>query len=377
MTPMTRLSKSIAAVLGAGTILLAATLTPTPFGAGEALAQQVEGRAVEQASPLGGNVPGDHLGTASDAEIWRAVRRGIQGNVSIPDKQAGVMIQSEGENWRAWRNGPITTGGAWGMLGTIGLLALFFVVRGRVRIEAGPSGKSIERFSEIERFAHWLSAVSFILLALTGLNLLYGRHVLLPVLGPDVFAALSLAGKYVHNYVSFAFMAGLVMMFVLWVRHNLPGKHDLVWLVQLGGLFTKGVHPPAKKFNAGQKGIFWIVILGGASLSASGVSLMFPFEFSMFEWTFGVFNTFGADLPATLTPLEEMQWSQWWHAIMALIIIAAILGHIYIGTLGMEGAFDAMGTGRVDENWAREHHSLWVAEVKGETGSGGTAQPAE
>jgi formate dehydrogenase subunit gamma len=288
------------------------------------------------------------------------------------------MIQSEGESWRAWRNGPITTGGAWGVLGTIGLLALFFVFRGRILIDAGASGTSIERFNGIERFAHWLSAGSFILLALTGLNLLYGRHVLLPALGPDVFAALSLAGKYVHNYVSFAFMAGLVLMIVLWVRHNLPSKHDLIWLVQFGGMFTKGVHPPAEKFNAGQKGLFWIIILGGGSLAASGVSLLFPFEFSMFEWTFGILNAFGAELPATLTPLEEMQWSQWWHAIMALIIIAVVLAHIYIGTVGMEGAFDAMGTGHVDENWAREHHSLWVAEVKGEAGSGGgTAQPAE
>ncbi len=383
MSPMTRLSKSIAATLGARAILMAAILTTTILAGtilagGPALAQQVEGRAVEQMTPLGGNVPGGHLGTASDAEIWRAVRQGIQGNVSIPNKQSGVMIQSEGESWRAWRNGPITTGGAWGVLGTIGLLALFFVFRGRILIDAGASGKSIERFNEIERFAHWLSAVSFILLALTGLNLLYGRHVLLPALGPDVFAALSLAGKYVHDYVSFAFMAGLVLMIVLWVRHNLPSKHDLIWLVQFGGMFTKGVHPPAEKFNAGQKGLFWIIILGGGSLAASGVSLLFPFEFSMFEWTFGILNAFGAELPATLTPLEEMQWSQWWHAIMSLIIIAVVLAHIYIGTVGMEGAFDAMGTGHVDENWAREHHSLWVAEVKGEAGSGGgTAQPAE
>ncbi len=238
MTLLTRLSKSIAATLGACAILMAATFTTTLVAGGAALAQQVEGRGVEQTTPLGGNVPGGHLGTASDTDIWRAVRMGIRGNVSIPDKQAGVMIQSEGDNWRAWRNGPITTGGAWGMLGTIGLLALFFVFRGRIRIEAGPSGKSIERFNEIERFAHWLTAGSFVLLALTGLNLLYGRHVLLPVLGPEAFAALSLAGKYVHNYVSFAFMAGLVLMLVLWVRHNIPDKHDLIWLAQLGGLFT-------------------------------------------------------------------------------------------------------------------------------------------
>ena len=378
MTPTTRPSKSIFATLGACAIVMAAVLTTTLFATDAAVAQQVQGRTVEQVSPLAGNVPGDNLGTASDSEIWRAVREGIQGNVSIPNKQAGVMIQSEGDNWRAWRNGPITTGGVWGMLGIVGLLALFFVFRGRVRIDGGLSGKTIERFNEFERFAHWLTAVSFILLALTGLNLLYGRHVLLPVLGPDFFAALTLGGKYVHNYVGFAFMAGLVLMFVLWVRHNLPHKSDLIWVEQLGGLVIKGLHPPAKKFNFGQKCVFWIVILGGSSLAMSGVSLMFPFEFSMFEGTFAVFNAFGQDFPTTLTPLEEMQLSQWWHAIMAIIMIVAILGHVYIGTMGMEGAFDAMGTGQVDENWAREHHSLWVAEVKGETGSGSsTAPPAE
>jgi formate dehydrogenase subunit gamma len=375
---MTRLSKSIAATLGACAILLAATFIFTLLAGGVALAQQVEGRAVEQMSPIAGNLPGGHLGTASHSEIWRAVRKGVQGNVSIPDKQAGVMIQSEGDNWRAWRNGPITTGGVWGIFGMIGLLAIFFVLRGRVRIDAGPSGKSIERFNEIERFGHWLSAISFILLALSGLNLLYGRHVLLPVLGPETFAALSLAGKYVHNYVSFAFMAGLILMFVLWVRHNLPDKSDLEWVEQLGGLVVRGTHPPAKKFNFGQKAVFWMVILGGTSLAASGISLMFPFEFSMFEWTFGVLNTIGADFSTTLTPLEEMQLSQWWHAIVALVMIVVMLGHIYIGSMGMEGAFDAVGTGQVDENWAREHHSLWVAEVEGKAGSGGgTAQPAE
>jgi formate dehydrogenase subunit gamma len=378
MTPKTRLSKSIAGVLGACAMFLAATLAPALIDADRALAQQVQGRAVEQLSPLGGNVPGGHLGISSDAEIWRAVRQGVQGSVSIPNKQAGVLIQSEGDNWRAWRNGPITAGGGWGILGTIGLLALFFVFRGRVRIEAGPSGKTIERFNQIERFTHWLTAVSFILLALTGLNLLYGRHVLLPVMGPDAFAALTLGGKYVHNYVSFAFMAGLVLMIVLWLRDNIPNKHDLAWTVQLGGLFQTGIHPPAKKFNAGQKGLFWLVILGGGSLAASGISLLFPFEFSMFEWTFGIFNAIGFNFPSTLTPLEEMQWSQWWHAIMSIIMIVVVLAHIYIGSMGMEGAFDAMGTGHVDENWAREHHGLWVAEVEGKAASGGgTAQPAE
>ena len=159
---------------------------------------------------------------------------------------------------------------------------------------------------------------------------------------------------------------------------KLPGRTRDGQRIKCFYMTQTGIHPPAKKFNAGQKGIFWIVILGGTSLAMSGVSLMFPFEFSMFEWTFGIFNVFGFNFPSTLTPLEEMQWSQWWHAIMALIMIVAILGHIYIGSMGMEGAFDAVGNGHVDENWAREHHSLWIAEVEDKAASGGgTTQPAE
>ena len=335
--------------------------------------------ATAETSPTGGNVPGGHLGTTSDAELWGKVRQGIQGTVSIPDKQAGQMIQSEGESWRSWRNGPLTVWGGTALLLMIGVIALFFLVRGRIRIESGPSGRTIERFNELERFTHWLTAVCFIVLALTGLNLLYGKHVLLPILGPTVFAFIAMAGKYAHNYLAFGFMLGVVMMFVLWVRHNIPSKHDLQWLAQGGGLFMKGVHPPSKKFNAGQKLIFWSVIIGGLSISLSGIALLFPFQFPLFADTFAILNVFGFSLPTTLTGMQEMQLAQSWHAIVGVALIAVIIGHIYIGSLGMEGAFDAMGTGQVDENWAREHHNLWVAEIKGESpGAGhGKAQPAE
>ena len=323
-------------------------------------------RNVEPESPTGGLVPGAPLGSDSDSEIWRAVREGAQGNVSIPDKQAGVLIQSEGDNWRAWRNGPLTVAGAWIVLGFVALIALFFVFRGRIRIDAGPSGQTIERFNAVERFAHWLTATCFVILALTGLNLLYGRHVLLPIIGPEVFSWLTIGGKYAHNYLAFPFMLGVVLMFVLWVRHNIPNRYDMVWITQGGGLFSKGGHPPSRKFNAGQKLIFWSVILGGLSLSLSGVALLFPFTIEPWQPTFEVIAALGIKLPTALTPMEEMQLSQLWHGIVALVMIGIIIGHIYIGSVGMEGAFDAMGTGHVDENWAREHHNVWVAEVKGE-----------
>jgi formate dehydrogenase subunit gamma len=170
-------------------------------------------------------------------------------------------------------------------------------------------------------------------------------------------------------------MVGVVMIFVLWVRHNIPSRVDLKWLALGGGMFKKGVHPPAKKFNAGQKLIFWAVILGGISISLSGLALLFPFELPLFAKTFQVLNIFGLGLPENLTMMQEMQLSQLWHGIVSLVLIAIIIAHIYIGTLGMEGAFEAMGSGQVDVNWAKEHHSLWVEDVR-HKGSG-AQQPAE
>tara|TARA_R110002012_G_scaffold237756_1_gene411510 strand:+ start:228 stop:1310 length:1083 start_codon:yes stop_codon:yes gene_type:complete len=326
----------------------------------------------EAAAQQTGQVPGNTLGSSSDADFWRSIRQGEQGMVSIPDARAGVMIQSEGDNWRAFRNGPLSVFGAWALLGMVILLCVFFILRGRIKVEHGLSGKLIERFNTVERFAHWLTATSFVVLAVTGLNVLYGRYALLPLIGPDAFSVITIAGKYLHNYLAFAFMVGVVMMFVMWVGHNIPNRLDLVWLAKAGGLFTKGVHPPAKKFNAGQKLIFWSVILGGASISISGVALLFPFELQMFGKTFAFINLFGTDLPTQLTVMQEMQLSQLWHGIVGIGLIVVIIAHIYIGSIGMEGAFDAMGSGQVDENWAKEHHSLWVEEVQARQTSSGS-----
>ena len=301
----------------------------------------------------------------SDSDSWRELRHGGNFFVDISGPNVGVAIQSEGEDWRSIRNGPLSLYGGLVPVAMIAILAVFFAVRGRIRIEAGPAGTQVERFNNLERFAHWLTATTFVVLALTGLNLLYGRYVLKPLLGPDLFATITLAGKYSHNYLAFGFMLGVVMIFVLWVRENIPDKYDFAWLAKGGGMFKKGVHPPARKFNAGQKVIFWIVVLGGVSISFSGIALLFPFQFQAFSGTFVFLNFFGFDLPEDLTLLQEMQLMQLWHAVLGLVLIAVIVGHIYIGTLGMQGAFDAMGSGMVDENWAREHHSIWLAEVSG------------
>jgi len=312
------------------------------------------------------------LGGASDAEVWRALRYGLDDvKVSTGGAEARVLIQDGGMKWLEFRKGPLATYGAWLLGGTLALLALFYLVRGKIRIDGEKTGRTVTRFQAVERFAHWLMAGSFVVLAITGLVVLFGRMAIIPLLGHEAFSTIAVASKWVHNNISWAFMLGLVMVFFLWVMHNIPNRTDLKWLAVGGGIFTKGVHPPAKKFNAGQKMIFWSVILFGASISASGLSLLFPFELPMFAKTFVILNNMGlpqivglGPLPEMLAPHEEMQLATLWHTIVAFILIAIILAHIYIGSVGMEGAFDAMGSGEVEEQWAREHHGLWLEELR-------------
>ena len=306
--------------------------------------------------------PGGSPG-AADAPLWREIRRGEQGYVSIPNKQAGTLVQSGGESWRLFRMGPYKAWAGYVLLGMVALLSLFFALRGRIGIEEGRSGYEVERFNGFERFVHWMTAISFVVLALTGLNVMFGRFVLLPAIGKEAFASLAMAGKLAHVYLGFAFMVGVALIFLIWVRHNIPNRDDLVWLAKGGGMFGGG-HPSSRKFNAGQKLIFWAVVLGGLSLSLSGLQLVFPFTFSFFNDTFGTLNLLGLGLPTDLTPMAEQQLATVWHGSMAVFLIAVMIAHIYIGSVGMEGAFEAMGSGQVDLNWAREHHDLWVEELE-------------
>ncbi|MBI1209474.1 MAG: formate dehydrogenase subunit gamma [Azospirillum sp.] len=341
-------------------VLLGALLLPL------ALTASGTAETPEGLPPTMGPPQGNLLMSGNQAEMWRAVRMGISGRVSILDEKAGTLVQSGGEDLRAFRNGPLSSGGGWLLLASVLVVSAFFAYRGRIKIDRGKSGRTVERFTGFERLIHWVMACSFIVLALTGLNMLYGKHVLLPLLGPVAFAELTQLGKYSHNYIAFAFMASVAVMFVMWVSHNLPDRLDVQWLAKGGGLFAKGVHPPAKKFNAGQKVIFWAVVLGGFSIAFSGICLLLPFEIHPFAATFKILNLVGFALPTDLSPLQETQLALLWHGIMALLLIAVIIGHIYIGSLGMQGALAAVTSGQVDENWAREHHSLWLAEHRGE-----------
>tara|TARA_R110002020_G_scaffold424896_3_gene634311 strand:- start:75627 stop:76811 length:1185 start_codon:yes stop_codon:yes gene_type:complete len=312
------------------------------------------------------------LGGQSDPELWRALRYDTADvTTQTRGPAATTLIQDGGMWWLEFREGPLLIYGAALLAGTIALLALFYLIRGRIRIDGEKTGRTITRFSGVERFGHWLLASSFLILGVTGLVSLFGRKVLIPVFGHEAFSILAIGTKWIHNNISWAFIVALVIIFIFWVMHNLPDRTDLNWLAKGGGIFGGG-HPPAKKFNAGQKLIFWSVIVLGTSISVSGLSLLFPFEINLFNATFGHLNDWGVTgwvgldpLPYPLTPQEEMQYAQLWHAIVSLVLTAIIFAHIYLGSVGMEGAFDAMGTGEVEEQWAREHHSIWVDEMQG------------
>ena len=264
----------------------------------------------------------------------------IAGRIDIPDTKAAVLIQPAGRTWDYFHEVLLHWGGAIVILGMIAVLGAAYLIMGRLRITAGRSGQKILRFKAFERFSHWLTAVSFVVLGLTGLNITFGKVLLLPLIGPEAFSNVSEVAKYVHNFTSFAFVAGLILIAVIFFRDNLFEKVDADWIKQGGG-FIKSRHAPAGRFNPGEKLVYWLSLAAGVTISASGFLLLFPF--------------FGTDI-------ADMQLAQVIHAVVAVLFVALILGHIYIGTLGMEGAFEAMGTGEVDLNWAKEHHDRWLAQ---------------
>jgi formate dehydrogenase subunit gamma len=270
----------------------------------------------------------------------------IQGRGSIPDTKSYTIEQPAGRDWRLFHEVTLRWIGAIAVLGTLAVLVIFYLWRGMVRIESRRSGRTIVRFNAFERFVHWMTAACFIVLALSGLNITFGKPLLLPLIGPEAFSAWSEWAKYAHNYLSFPFTLGVILIFFMWIAGNIPNRVDVEWFKRGGGIVGRD-HPPAYRFNGGQKMIYWIVVLGGTAVAVSGYVLMFPF--------------YGTDI-------QSMQTASMAHGIVAMLFVAAMLAHIYIGTIGMEGAFEAMGTGTVDLNWAKEHHSLWLKDEKVRTG---------
>jgi formate dehydrogenase subunit gamma len=237
----------------------------------------------------------------------------------------------------------VTHLGALAILGFSFLLALILAIRGRVPIAKGRSGKTVKRFGFLERANHWMTAVSFLGLALTGLVIAYGDTVIRPF-GEPLLGDLGWLSTWGHVLFFPTFTLGVLFMILKWTWGNLPSRLDIQWLKRGGGFFSDDPdNPPARKFNAGQKLIFWSAVIGGLIMIGTGITLMFPFY-----WL----------------DLEGMSWVMLIHAGIAVMLIAIFIGHIYIGTVGMQGAIEAMWGGKVDRNWAEEHHELWLAEIE-------------
>jgi len=292
----------------------------------------------------------------NNAPVWRDVRGGDNPyqTTQVRGPESAVLVQSAGETWRQMRNGPITIYGGWLIVLVMALIGIYYAIKGPIK-QGQATGRKLLRFGSWDRMVHWGAAISFVLLGVTGIIILFGKHILLPVIGYTLFAWLAILAKNVHNFVGPVFAFCTILMFVTFVKDNLPQAHDMQWITKAGGLFS-GEHVPSSRFNAGEKSWFWVGVTGlGIVVSVTGFILNFPnFEQGR----------------------ELMQQSNMIHAIAAVVFIALSLGHIYMGTLGVEGAYDSMRTGYVDETWAKEHHELWYREATANNKGGGAASPA-
>ena len=334
----------------------AAALAQTP---GAAKAPQAPQDTAKEQQKRGIDQPGNN------APVWREVRSGQPNYASIPGPEAGVLIQpaarfpgqdamtTAGEAWRKFRNGPVTFYGGWLVVLVTLAIGAFYFVKGPLKLHEPPTGRMIERFSVAERWTHWLVAISFCALAITGLIILFGKHVLLPVLGYTLFSWLTSLAKNIHDFIAPLFLASLVVMILMFAKDNVYQRGDFQWLVSGWKMFTSGEHVPSWRFNMGEKVYFWAGVVGLCLvLCVTGLIMLFP----NFE-----------QVRSTLQQVNIL------HSVAAMIMIVFGLGHIYVGTIGVEGAYRNMRDGITDETWAKEHHEHWYNEVKAGKAPGSAA----
>jgi formate dehydrogenase subunit gamma len=276
------------------------------------------------------------------SDFWRMVRNTTAGYSSVTGRESNVLIQGSGQNWRQLRNGPIAKYGSWLLSGMLAVLALFYSYSGKVAMTHPRTGQTVERWTFKERRLHWITTGLFIVLSITGLSLLYGRAVLIPLFGHDGFSAYADIAKLTHNILGPLFMLGLISMLVNWFSQNLFNRVDWQWFKAFGGMLGDK-HPSAEKLNGGEKMWFWSLATAGVALCLSGLILDFP--------------NFDQDR-------QLLQISHLIHVSTALLLIAFAFGHIYIGSIGTEGALEGMVTGHVDTAWAKQHHDLWLKELQ-------------
>jgi formate dehydrogenase subunit gamma len=277
------------------------------------------------------------------APVYREVRSGKEETTTVKGRETSVLIQTDGEVWRKLRNGPIMQYGGWLVVLVLIAIGVFYKWRGPIGLHDPASGKMIERFSSFERIAHWTMAISFCILAASGLTMLFGKFVLLPLIGHTLFGWLATLGKNLHNFVGPIFLFSIVVFAAKFIRDNIPRAYDITWLAKGGGVLT-GEVVPCGRFNAAEKIWFWggVMLLGAASC-ASGLVLDFP----------------NFDQTRALMMLANIV-----HVTAAIVFIVWSFTHIYLGTVGTTGAYEGMRDGYVDETWAREHAQYWYEDVK-------------
>ena len=275
--------------------------------------------------------------------LWKEIRSGVPQLTSIRGPETNVLIQPQGETWRALRNGWVSVWAGWALVAMLAVIALFYMTRGTLQLHTPKTGRNLRRFTAWERSIHWATAISFSILAISGLIIVFGKNLLLPLIGYTLFSWLAILAKNLHNFVGPLFVVCVILLFFTFVRDNLWRAHDFTWIRRFGGLFgDKDV--PSGKFNGGEKLWFWGgLLVCGVIVSASGLILDFP-NFAQTRSTMQIANIV--------------------HLAVASLFMVVGLGHIYMGTIGMAGAYDAMRTGYVDEAWAKEHHEYWYNDIK-------------
>jgi formate dehydrogenase subunit gamma len=328
---MKRWCTQIAAVLGACAFALgvSAQQSSGPTLPPAELAKQQQQRTVDQ--------------PYNNQPVWSNARGATSGYTSVRGPETGVLIQDGGQTWRAMKNGTVSVWGGWAIVAMMLLVGGFYAWKGTIQLKESPTGRMIERFTFLERMAHWSTAISFSVLAISGLILAFGKNLLIPIFGFTVFSWLATISKTLHNFIGPLFIVSCIITFIVFLRDNWPKAVDFKWIFSFGGLFS-GKHVPSERFNAGEKVWFWGgLMLLGIVVGVSGLVLNFP--------NFGQTRA-------------TMQLASLIHLGGSILFMVGALGHIYMGTLGMAGAFQAMKTGRVDEAWAKEHHEIWYDEIK-------------
>jgi formate dehydrogenase subunit gamma len=294
----------------------------------------------------------------NNAPFWGEVRKGENPyqTTQVRGIETNVLVQTQGEIWRQIRNGPITVYGGWLLVAILLAILGFYLWKGPIKVHGQLTGRKILRFTAWDRTIHWTVAISWLILAISGLVLLFGKYVVLPMFGYTLFSWLAILSKNLHNFVGPVFLIAAALMFFTYLGRNIPRVYDITWLAKGGGMLT-GKHVPSGFFNAGEKIVFWVgLFLFSIIVSASGLVLLFP----------------NLDQGRVV-----MQYANVVHAVTAVLFIGMMFGHMYLGTVGLEGAYDNMrNDGMVDEQWAKEHHEYWYNEVLAGRGRAGSGAPS-